>query len=94
MRANIQVVHFAKPKNLEPNAFQNSLNRQTKVFVAKRFQNSPDFRNLAINLPIWQLWAGKCDISNRGPWCSGGKTAEPHAARRRVLFMALLRDLM
>jgi len=29
--------------------------RQTKLFVAKRLQNSPDVRNLKINSPLWQL---------------------------------------
>jgi len=59
MRANIQVVHFAKPKILEPNAFKNRqkfAKSTNQIFVATRFQNSPDFRNLAINSPIWQSW--------------------------------------
>jgi len=31
-----------------------SKNCQNKIFVAKCFQNSPDFWYLAINSPIWQ----------------------------------------
>jgi len=37
---------------------RNSPKRQTKIFVAKRFQNSQDFRNLATNSPKWQPCAG------------------------------------
>ena len=33
---------------------RNSPNCKTSIFVAKRLQNSPDFRNLAINSQIWQ----------------------------------------
>jgi len=33
---------------------RNSPNHQTKIFVTKRFQISPDFRNLAIKPPIWK----------------------------------------
>jgi len=42
---------------LEPDALKKSSEirqiAKSKIFVAKRFQNSPDFWNLAINSPIW-----------------------------------------
>ena len=49
---------------------EKSLNRQTKKFVTKRFQNLPNFPNLAINSPIWQpcsqcVHVGKPRATNR-----------------------------